>query len=260
VTSSRGDAGRFALGLFSRWPVRPPARVDATTWRDALLLAPVIGAGIGAVVALVAWLVAEVSGTALLGGVAGVAVAAAATRALHLDGLADTVDGLGSSRPPDEALEVMRRGDVGPFGVVAVVLVLLAQCAAIAALLIDGSVWIVVVAFAASRLLAGWCCRRDLPAARTDGLGAQAAGSVPLLRWSATAATLLVVASGAGALLDGAAGAAASVAAIGAAWAAGAWLCRRAVTRIGGTTGDVIGACIETATTGALVAAVVVLG
>ena len=48
-----------------------------------------------------------------------VAVLAFGTRAMHLDGLADTVDGLGSGWDRERALAIMARGDVGPMGVVA---------------------------------------------------------------------------------------------------------------------------------------------
>ena len=54
------------------------------------------------------------------------------TRGLHLDGLADLADGLGSGQPAATALDIMRRSDIGPFGTVTLVLVLLTQVAALA--------------------------------------------------------------------------------------------------------------------------------
>jgi cobalamin synthase len=53
-----------------------------------------------------------------------VAAGALLTRGLHLDGLADLADGLGSGRPAGDALSIMKRSDIGPFGVVGVVLAL----------------------------------------------------------------------------------------------------------------------------------------
>ena len=49
------------------------------------------------------------------------------TRGLHLDGLADTADGLGSAKPAADALRIMKASDIGPFGVVTLVLALLGQ-------------------------------------------------------------------------------------------------------------------------------------
>src|SRR5262249_45834682 len=54
------------------------------------------------------------------------------TGGLHLDGLADAADGLGSRRPRDEALAIMRRSDVGPFGVTALLFTVLVQVTALA--------------------------------------------------------------------------------------------------------------------------------
>ena len=70
----------------------------------------------------------------MLGAALAVTLIALATGGLHLDGLADTADGLGSRRPADQALEIMRRSDAGPLGVATLVLVLLVQVSALASL------------------------------------------------------------------------------------------------------------------------------
>ena len=92
----------------------------ATSTRGVLPWAPVVGLVLGGLAAGIA-----VLGTRWVsppvGAVLAVAVLAALTRGLHLDGLADTADGLGPVRDRDRALQVMHRGDVGPFGVVALV-------------------------------------------------------------------------------------------------------------------------------------------
>ena len=94
-----------------------PARA-ATSTRGVLPWAPVVGAVLGGIATGVAVLGTRwVSPT--VGAVLAVAVLAVLTRGLHLDGLADTADGLGPLRDRERALQVMHRGDVGPFGVVA---------------------------------------------------------------------------------------------------------------------------------------------
>ena len=184
------DAARLCLGTLTVVPVPPPRRVDGDVARAAMLLAPLAGLLVGGVAAAVGWaalLLADATvpdparGYApLVAAVLTVGSLAWLTRAMHLDGLADTADGLGSGRSGDDALAVVRRSDIGPFGVVAIVLVLLLQVAAVATLLAAASGPVaVVVGVVAGRTTLAWTCRRGVPAARPDGLGAAVAGSVP---------------------------------------------------------------------------------
>ncbi|MGA9748939.1 MAG: adenosylcobinamide-GDP ribazoletransferase, partial [Nocardioides sp.] len=145
------NAVRLAVGTLTVFPVRAPS-VDRRTAGLAMALAPLVGLALGIVVLVVIVLVGDLV-PPLLAAVLVVGLLALLTRGMHLDGLADTADGLGSGRPPPEALDVMRRGDVGPFGVVTLVLVLLAQVVAIAAMLLtpDGPVG-VAAAIVVSRL------------------------------------------------------------------------------------------------------------
>src|SRR3954462_2163107 len=131
-------------------------------------IAPLVGALLGAVLAaLLAGLTAAGAPRLLAAGVT-VAAGALLTRGLHLDGLADTVDALGSYRRGAEALAVMKKQDIGPFGVAAITLTLLLQTAAVAAL----SPWLLIPALAAGRLAITLACRRGVPSARPAGLGA----------------------------------------------------------------------------------------
>jgi len=116
----------------------------------------------------------------LVAAVLSVGSLAVLTRALHLDGLADLADGLGSRRPAPAALEVMRRSDIGPFGVVTLVLTLLLQVAGLTQADAAGrGPAAVIVAAVTGRLALTWACRAGVPAARADGLGALVAGTVP---------------------------------------------------------------------------------
>ena len=113
------DPLRFAVGTFTRMPVPPPTEVDRTVAGRGVALAPAIGAALG----LVSGALLLVTGVdliaRLLSATLVVALAAWITRGLHWDGLADVADGLGSGAPPEQAREIMRRSDIGPFGVLA---------------------------------------------------------------------------------------------------------------------------------------------
>lgn len=247
---SVGDGLRLAFTTLTIVRLRP-GRVDRATAAVAMSLAPVAGLVLGAVAAGVGLGLRTAGASALLAAVAAVATTAVLTRGLHLDGLADTADGLGSYADRGRALDVMRAPDIGPFGVVTLVLVLLAQVAATTALL--ARPWAmamagVVVAIVGGRVAITLACRRGVPAARPDGLGALVAGTVPTpvgLLWAVVlaAGSVPVVADrpwqGPLAVLLG--------------LAAAHGLLRHARRRLGGITGDVLGAVTETAITVILV-------
>jgi adenosylcobinamide-GDP ribazoletransferase len=252
----------LALGLFSVIPVpgRSQGRIDRSDAARALLWLPLVGAllgGLAMLPALAVWR-GGAHGSTLLAATLALTAMALLTRGLHLDGLADLADGLGSRRPSDQALTVMSQSDIGPVGVVAVVLSLLLQVAALSAILQAGSRPAGVVAYGAAtmigRLTAVWAAGRTIPAAREGGFGAMVAGSTS---WPARVAiTGLVFVTVAGlAWWAGADGP--GLLRLGGACAAGlvfAWgLRRHAVRRLGGMTGDVFGALIEVATTVTLV-------
>lgn len=239
---------RLAFGLLTVLPAGH-VETDRRRARTAVLLAPLVGLALGALAWAAGAAVDVAGGAPLLAAVASVGALAFLTRALHLDGLADLADGLGSGRPAEQALEVMRRSDAGPFGVVTLVLVLLAQVAALGQAWDEGAAGpALLVACATGRLALAWACRTGVPAARPNGLGALVAGTVSTA--AAGVATLLVAV---GAALAGPAYALAVLAGT----AAALLLLRRAVARLGGVTGDVLGALVETATTVALVVLVV---
>jgi cobalamin 5'-phosphate synthase/cobalamin synthase len=70
-----------------------------------------------------------------------VSIGALVSGALHLDGLADTADGFGAGRTREETLRIMRDHAVGSYGAVALVLALAVKIAATAALVERAGAW-----------------------------------------------------------------------------------------------------------------------
>lgn len=169
---SAGDAGaipsvRAALGLLTRLPVGAVAD-DPGAAAFAL-----VGAAVGCLAAVPLVLLAP-AGEPVLGAIAAVAVLAAASGGLHLDGLADTADALVA---PDPAAAERARKDpaVGPAGAVTLLIVLAAQVAALVSVTASGSI------MAGSILVVGGAVSRWLPVLAVvllrrrvghDGLGA----------------------------------------------------------------------------------------
>ena len=207
-----------------------------------MLWAPLVGLLLGAVAA----------GVMALGSWPGSARCSAA--ALGVATLAALTRGPAPGRPrrhrrragdaaasPRDALAVMRRGDTGPFGVVSVVLVLLVQVSAAA----QAGPLALMAAATVGRVAMTWSCRRGVPAARPDGLGrARRRSSVSPVHAAVFALVTLLAA-----VALGPTGALGVVAGLGAGELV---LLRRCVRRLGGVTGDVLGAVCEVAVAVAL--------
>ncbi len=235
---------RLAVSWLTVLPVGTPVEVDRDSARRALYWAPGVGAGLGLLAAGELGALHMLGAPPLLAGLLVVATLAGLSRGMHLDGLADTADGLGCYGGPQRALEVMRDGSCGPFGVVALVLVLITQAAALGALAQAGRLIPVVLAVTAGRAAFSWCARHGVPPARPAGMGALVAGSQPPAVPVAWAVTLL---------------AAGLLAVPGRPWQGALAITLATLTvialsahtrrRFGGVTGDVLGAASELTTT-----------
>jgi adenosylcobinamide-GDP ribazoletransferase len=238
----------LALSWLTVLPVRVGAGDAAGAAAAALRWAPAVGALLGAAAGGLVVGVTALGLPAAVGGLLAVGFLALATRGMHVDGLADTADGLGCYGPPERALAVMREGGAGPFAVVTLLVTLGAQAGALAAL--DGWPAVAAGALAAATGRAGfaWCARRGVPAARPEGLGATVAGSQA--PWVAPAWWVALAAVGTAAVpgrpWQGPLAVMVAIAAV-------VGLSAHTRRRFGGMTGDVLGAANELAVAAALV-------
>lgn len=240
---------RSALGLFTILPVKAPPGIGRDDAARAVLWLPVAGLLV-AVPAAGVLLAVEAGGhdalRRMLAATLAVGVLALLTGVLHLDGLADTADGLGSRRPAGEALAIMRRSDIGPFGVVALLFTVLVQITALATL--DPG-WPAAAALAAAvvtgRTAVVLATGPGSPPARPDGFGALVAGATTVRARRTAGAALLAVVAVAATAAWGWHPAVRGAAAVLAGLCAADLLRRLARRRLGGLTGDVFGALIE---------------
>lgn len=252
MTSLR-DGWLLATGTLTVLRVPPPTVVDRRVAGMAMTLAPLAVLPLALAGALACLLGVTLDLPPLATAYVVLGVLALGTRALHWDGLADTADGLTASYSPTRSLEVMRTGSAGPAGVLAVVLLAGLQAAALVPVVGHEHGWLVVgLLVCASRVCLPLACLRGVPAARTDGLGAVHIGSVPALAAVASLLVGLLATGVAGVLLGSVATTLVGLALMLGALAA---LLLRCVRRLGGITGDVLGAAVETCFTVLLLAA-----
>lgn len=233
---------RLALMFLTRLPVGQLAD-PVPSLLEARWAFPLVGLLVG----LCGWIAQTVALSlglgANLGALSALGAMALITGALHLDGLADFADGIGGGRDKAHCLEIMRDSRLGSYGAIALIFCVACAVDGLANFHNGAPLSIFLLAATASRLamlvMLDW-----MPPARADGLGHGSAGTAA---WAwvpgVAVTTILVLWIGTVAVL--------ALAAIILVVALIAW---RAMRRIGGQTGDVLGAAQVVAEIAAIVA------
>jgi len=247
MTRAREELAAFLLAVqfLTRLPVRSRHLfTQARLLGAGLRYHPLVGALVGALSGGVFWL-AHLIFPASLSVVLAVAASIVVTGALHEDGFADTCDGLGGGATRARALDIMRDSRLGTYGATGLGLMLAAKVTTLAAAPADAVPWLLIAAHAASRasmvlaLATGTYAREEGVAAPIAGAMDQANLALALAT-GVIAACLPLVETTPAAILAGLGG-----------LAAGHVAMRHLYERkLGGYTGDCLGAVQQTSELG----------
>ncbi|HEY1145048.1 MAG TPA: adenosylcobinamide-GDP ribazoletransferase [Allosphingosinicella sp.] len=231
-----------AVAFLSRIPMPPWlfAGYDGKLGRLVRVF-PLAGLAIGALPALFFLIMLVFHADRLMTALVALAVQTVLTGALHEDGLADTADGIGGGKSREQSLVIMKDSRIGSYGAIALFLSFALRASALAAIAREASPFAATLAIPAvaalSRGAIAWHWQR-LPAAKRDGLAAsagspaEAAMQIALVSAGFATAILVWPALGLQPLVSILLGA-------GIATLAFTWVIRR---RLGGHTGDTLGA------------------
>lgn len=230
----------LAFTFLTRLPLPQVKEYGAADFGAAFAFFPVVGAAIGGIAAAAACGLVAAGADPRIAAFAALLLITLLTGALHLDGLADSADGLLSGKGPQRALEIMKEPHSGPFGYTAIFLVLIGKFTALWLLCEQGRFAAIAVALAFSRwsMIVG-AFKARYP--RATGTGAAFVGtfSAPTVLFGT--ATLLAAAFWAPPMKLALFAGAAALTALA--------LRKFAERKIGGVTGDILGAVNETAET-----------
>ena len=240
---------RRSLSFLTRLPVRSEELTSAELAR-AIPWFPVAGVVIGGTVAAVFWVAAQ-GLPATLAAVPAILTGAAITGGFHEDGLGDTFDALGGGWSTEQMLSIMKDSRQGTFGVLAIVGSVLVRVIALGALPTIVGVWTLVVAHALARGAVIGVMVVSTPVA-TSGLGASYARE---LRRPVAAASALVATLGA-VVVWGANGLVVIGVVLVVVGRFMIWVHRK----IGGYTGDILGAAEQFGEMAVMVTAVFMVG
>jgi adenosylcobinamide-GDP ribazoletransferase len=227
---------RLAVGFLTRFPPGNLPEVAPADLGRCMAFFPLVGLALGGLLVIcdagLAHLLPRTVGDALL-----LAVLALASGALHLDGLADLCDGVGGGRDRESALRIMKDSCIGAFGAVGLVLLLLVKYLALVSLPVAIKPAALLLMPVAGRWAPVWLAVTVPYLRGPEGTGAAFANHAGGRELMLASVTLLAVAAGLFRLEGVALAAGLALAVPG----FGLWIRRR----LGGVTGDVLGASVE---------------
>jgi len=245
----------LAVQFLTIFPVKQLPIQDKTTTGLSLLYYPLVGLLIGAILVVAAWIGQALfvvhSVQVLLLAALLLSVWVGLTGALHLDGLADCADAwVGGFGSRQKTLEIMKDPTSGPVAIAVVVLLLLVKLTALVAVLTYGSIWLLLLAPLLARLSL-LVLLLSTPYVRKQGLGEILSRYFPR-----SAATKLCLLGVLGLLVLAFSKALALLLCVGVTLLL---LRRMMMSRLGGCTGDTLGAAVEIVEVVCLVALVALL-
>jgi adenosylcobinamide-GDP ribazoletransferase len=225
-----------AFALLTRLPVYRFALPRLTVPAEAVWAYPLVGAAIGAIGGAVYGIAHSLSVPPALAAICAIVAIVLATGAMHEDGLADFADGLAGDTT-ERSLSIMRDHQIGTYGVIALLLSLATRATAVALIAEPHAVMAALIGAGAASRLSAVLIMAALPPARKDGLsasvGSPTAGLAGITLWLTFMIAWLVLPFGVSLLL------------ILSAIVSAVVLGRVALIRLGGQTGDVLGASIQ---------------
>ena len=227
-----------AFAFLTRLPVARGTLFDGKTVARSARWFPLVGAVLGAIYAGGLWVLSQRL-PAAVAAVLVVALDAALTGAMHLDGLADTADGFGGGRSREDVLRIMRDHAIGSYGAIAVVLALALKITAIAALAGSARAFSAV---ALTPVLGRWAAV-FLGATEPYARPSEDHGTGSPTRWMGRTELIIATITLVAAAVAAAGGLRGAAAVLLVAIVTDLWG-RRCAHRIGGVTGDTLGAAV----------------
>jgi adenosylcobinamide-GDP ribazoletransferase len=227
---------KICVVVLTRVPIHINTSPESFSISDASRFFPIVGAAVGLVSALVLWCVSWFGFSPTVLALLSLLTMTLITGALHEDGLADTLDGLGGGLTREQKLRIMSDSQIGSYGVMALLFSFSIRWAVYSEICEASlaNICLVLVAVAAASRAALPAVMHFVPVAREDGLSV-AAGQPSLDR--AIVAFLLGIG-----FLFFLLGFRVSIVALGVAILVAGMFVYFAAIRLGGQTGDVLGA------------------